>query len=87
MDDERIFGVELYRKSYVEAVNNSWLADYRIIALAINDPAAYIEANALARNTRSTGKKPLTSTDYLRGLAFALAMGGATQDRENGEFT
>ena len=85
MDDETVFGVVLYRKSYVEAVNNGWLADYRIIALAINDPEAYAEANALASNTRSSGRSPLTSTNYLRGLAFALAMGGATQDRDNSE--
>ena len=26
MDDETVFGVELYRKSYVEAVNNGWLS-------------------------------------------------------------
>ena len=85
MDDETVFGVELYRKSYVEAVRNGWLADYRIIALAINDPAAYAEANELAQNTKSKGKNALTSTNYLRGLAFALAMGGATQDRGHGE--
>lgn len=85
MDDETVFGVELYRKSYVEAVRNGWLADYRIIALAINDPAAYAEANALAQNTKSKGKNALTSANYLRGLAFALAMGGATQDKGNGE--
>ena len=58
MDDETVFGVELYRKSYVEAVRNDWLADYRIIALAINDPAAYAEANALAQKTKSKGKMP-----------------------------
>ena len=85
MDDETVFGVELYRKSYVESVRNGWLSDYRIIALAINDPAAYMEANQLAQNTKSKGKSPLTSTNYLRGLAFALAMGGATQDKSNGE--
>lgn len=85
MDDETVFGVELYRKSYVEAVRNGWLADYRIIALAINDPAAYAEANELAQKTKSKGKNALTSTNYLRGLAFALAMGGATQDRGDGE--
>ncbi len=85
MDDETVFGVELYRKSYVESVRNGWLSDYRIIALAINDPAAYEEANTLAKNTKSTGRSPLTSENYLRGLAFALAMGGATQDKENGE--
>ena len=79
MDDEEVFGVELYRKSYVEAVNNRWLSDYRIIALAINDPDAYEEANNLARNTQSKGRRKLSSADYMRGLAFALAMGGATQ--------
>ena len=84
MDDETVFGVELYRKSYVEAVNNGWLSDYRIIALGVNDPEAFRQANLLAANTQSKGKRALTSTDYLRGLAFALAMGGATQDRENG---
>ncbi len=84
MDDETVFGVELYRKSYVEAVTNGWLADYRIIALGINDPEAYNQANHLAANTKSKGRRALTATDYLRGLAFALAMGGATQDREAG---
>ena len=84
MDDETIFGVELYRKSYVEAVRNGWLSDYRIIALAVNDPAAYEQANLLAHNTKSKGRSALTSTNYLRGLAFALVMGGATQDSKNG---
>ena len=80
MDDETVFGVELYRKSYMEAVRNGWLADYRIIALGVNDPEAYRQANLLASNTKSKGRRALTTTDYLRGLAFTLAMGGATQD-------
>ena len=79
MDDETTFGVELYRKSYVEAVRNRWLSDYRIIALGINDPDAFEAANLLAKNTKSKGRRKLTTTDYLRGLAFALTMGGATQ--------
>ena len=83
MDDETIFGVELYRKSYLQAVHNKWLSDYRIIALAINDPEAYEEANRLAKETRSTGRNPLTTASYLNGLAFALAMGGATQARQD----
>ena len=93
MDDETIFGVELYRKSYIEAVQNGWLSDYRIIAIAVNDPEAYATANKLAnkldedekasrkgRNNaiRKVGRR-LTAANYLRGLAFALAMGGATQ--------
>ncbi len=79
MDDETTFGVELYRKSYQEAVQSRWLSDYRIIALGINDPDAYKTANDLAKATKSTGRGQLTTTDYLRGLAFALTMGGATQ--------
>ena len=84
MDDETVFGVDLYRKSYLEAVRNRWLSDYRIIALGVNDPDAYQAANLLAANTKSKGRRALTVTDYLRGLAFTLAMGGATQNRENG---
>ena len=79
MDDETVFGVELYRKSYMEAVNNRWLSDYRIIALGINDPDAYEAANKLASDTRSK-RQNLAAVNYLRGLVFALAMGGATQD-------
>ena len=79
MDDERTFGVDLYRKSYVDAVDNGWLADYRIIAIGINDRKAYEQANQLARKTDMSSRRPLTSKDYMQGLAFAMAMGGATQ--------
>ena len=82
MDDESTFGVELYRKSYLEAVRNRWLSDYRIIAMAINDREAFEAANLLAKNTQSKGRRKLTTTDYLRGLAFALTMGGGTQGEE-----
>ena len=84
MDDEGTFGVELYRKSYVEAVKNQWLADYRIIAVGVNGPDDYRIANALAGQTQSKGRNPLTSAHFLRGLAFSLAMGGATQQRGDG---
>ena len=82
MDDETTFGVELYRKSYMEAVDNKWLSDYRIIAMGINDPEAFETANILATNTKSKGRGKLTTTDYLRGLAFALTISGATQGGE-----
>ena len=85
MDDETVFGVELYRKSYPEAVRNGWLADYRIIALAVNDPEAYKQANLLASGTELTGHKAITSAQYLRGMAFALAMGGGTQGGKSGD--
>ena len=82
MDDETTFGVELYRKSYQEAVRNRWLSNYRIIAIGINDPDAYETANQLAKATKSKGRRQLTTTDYISGLAFALTMGGATQGGE-----
>ena len=85
MDDETVFGVELYRQSYVEAVRNGWLSDYRIIALGVNDLEAYDEANRLARGTESKGRSKLTTVDYLRGLAFVLAIGGATQGDNRGD--
>ena len=84
MDDETTFGVELYRKSYGEAVTNGWLADYRIIALGVNDPDAYHAANNLAANTQSKGRQSLTTAHFLKGMALALALGGATQTRDNG---
>ena len=82
MDDIETFGVELYRKSYVEAVQNEWLSDYRIIAVGINDTDAYQTADNLARDTESKGRQRLSSTHYLRGLAFALSMAGGTVNRE-----
>ena len=83
MDDETVFGVELYRKTYVEAVKNDWLADYRIIAVGVNGPDAHRIANQLAGQTASKGRNALTTTHFLRGMAFTLAMGGATHSREN----
>ena len=84
MDDEKIFGVELYRKSYVEAVDNKWLADYRIIAVGVNGADVYDVAYRLAQDTESKGRNRLTTPHFLRGLAFALAMGGATQSEHTG---
>ena len=85
MDDETVFGVELYRKSYMEAVSNGWLADYRIIALGVNDPDAFAAANALASTTAQTGlKKTLTTTHFLKGMTLALVLGGAITKPSDG---
>lgn len=74
MDDEGDFGPELYRRSYRDAVESGWLSDYRIIALGVNDPEAYRTANELAAQ-----KNSLSTVQFLRGLALALVMGGATR--------
>lgn len=73
MDDQAVFGAELYRKSYVDAVTNKWLSDYRIIALGVNDKDAYEVANNMAAKS----DQKLSVTNSLRGLALALVMGGA----------
>ncbi len=98
MDDQATFGVELYRRSYADAVNNGWLSDYRIIAMGISGETATGIANNLVREADEhaaleaaelearPGKKHKTrpkrgttlptTGDYLKGMAFALAMGG-----------
>ncbi len=85
MDDETIFGVELYRKSYRTAVANGWLADYRIIALGVNDADAYHAANLLAETTEQKGRNALTTTHFLKGLTLALVLGGATNTSAKSE--
>ena len=85
MDDQSVFGPDLFRRSYRDAVNNEWLSDYRIIAVGISGAESHEVANALASTTQSKGRNPLTSTHFLRGLAFTLAMGGATKGREDEE--
>ncbi len=96
MDDQAVFGVELYRRSYADAVRNGWLSDYRIIAMGVGDQTAIDLANLLVReadekaaqdaDTAEQGKERRsrskrgerlpTTGDYLKGMAFALAMGG-----------
>ena len=85
MDDQSVFGPDLFRRSYRDAVENKWLSDYRIIAVGISGAESHEVANALASTTESKGRNPLTSTHFLRGLAFTLAMGGAAKGREDEE--
>ena len=85
MDDQSVFGPDLFRRSYRDAVENKWLSDYRIIAVGISGAESHEIANALASTTESKGRNPLTSTHFLRGLALTLAMGGATKGREDEE--
>ena len=105
MDDQATFGVELYRRSYADAVRNGWLSDYRIIAMSVGDQgaidlanllvreadekaaieAAAVDAAGRGRTVRSRSKRGdrlPTTGDYLKGLAFALAMGGGALARD-----
>ena len=110
MDDQATFGVVLYRRSYIDAVRNGWLSDYRIIAMAVGGREATDIANDLVREadeeaardaeeaarsaaerrgqkvkapSRRAGRLPNTG-DYLKGMAFALVMGGAARSASGG---
>lgn len=72
MDDPGIFGFNLYRKSYINAVTSGWLSDYKIIAIGVNDKRTYELANRMA----SESKNALPTPDCLRALVLALVMGG-----------
>ena len=87
MDDETTFGVLLARRSYIDAVKNGWLCDYRIIAIGVNDDAAFEQANKLASMARSESVASLKTAHYLRGLSFALAMAGATASESKGNIS
>ena len=95
MNDQSTFGVTLYRRSYIEAVENGWLSDYRIVAMAVTGEEATAIANELVREAdeaaardaeeavrrgrarrRRAARLPSTG-DYLKGMGFALAIGGA----------
>ena len=78
MDDEATFGVELYRRTYTEAVRNGWLADYRIIALGVNDRDLFALANQLACS-QPKSKNALSAAEFTKGLVLALVLGGATR--------
>ena len=100
MDDQATFGVELYRRSYADAVRNGWLSDYRIIAMAVTGDEATKIANTLVAEADKQAEMDATSAatavgkrkaarhraselpttgDYLKGMGFALAMGGAAR--------
>ena len=77
MADENVFGPELYRRSYADAVANGWLTDYRIIAIGVNDEDAYRTANELAAGSIQN----LSTAHFLRGLVLAMVMGGALRSK------
>lgn len=73
MDDQDLFGPELYRRSYRDAVENGWLSDYRILAIGVNDDEALATANRCAEESNS---QALTTSRLLRGMALTLVMAG-----------
>ena len=78
MDDQDLFGPELYRRSYLEAVNNGWLSDYRILAIGVNDDEAVKTANKCAEESNT---QALSTSRLLRGMAMTLVMAGHLREK------
>ena len=77
MDDEGIFGCELYRLSYAEAVTKKFLSDYRIIAVVPPESGRDL-ARKMALRTKSrvegeTRPKPPKPRKGARGNGKASA--------------
>ena len=86
MDDERTFGVECFRLSYGDAVEQGFLSDYRIIALGLPE-GARDQADEMARRAnekrREAGQQETaTASLALRKLAYGLAIAGGVPAEE-----
>ena len=78
MDDQDLFGPELFRRSYLDAVENGWLSDYRILAIGVNDDEALATANRCAEDSNT---KTMSTSRLLRGMALALVMAGHLREK------
>ncbi len=81
MDDESRYGPEFYRMSFSDAIDGEWLADYRVVVIAVNE-AAYAEAfnrdNALTvavpqKRKSKSGKQKFKDVTIKMDTALRLA--------------
>ena len=86
MRKEAIFGEEvLPRLSYREAVENGFLSDYKIVAVAL-PASAYETADKMAMERTIAGREGRSATTSLalRKLAYGLALAGGIPKSEGG---
>ena len=82
MDDQRTFGVELYRLTYREAVERDLLSDYRIVAWGIDQTAGEDFRNLVESSTTKEGETvQWDAATSLRALTLALFLGGASREK------
>ena len=88
MNDHKIFGPTGYRRSYVHAVENDLLTDYRIVAFAV-DEQMWIAAERICINVdekRAAQKKKqvqLTVSEAVGWLVYGIVLyGGAAEATE-----
>ena len=90
MNDHKIFGPTGYRRSYVHAVENDLLTDYRIIAFAV-DEKMWIAAERICMNVdekRASQKKKqvqLTVTEAVGWLVYGIVLYGGAPEATDGK--
>ena len=90
MNDHKIFGPTGYRRSYVHAVENDLLTDYKIIAFAV-DEKMWIAAERICMNVderlASQKKKQvqLTVTEAVGWLVYGIVLYGGAPEATDGK--
>ena len=90
MNDPKIFGPTGYRRSYVYAVENDLLTDYRIVAFAV-DEQMWIAAERICINVdekRAAHKKKqvqLTVSEAVGWLVYGIVLYGGAADATDGK--
>ncbi len=90
MNDHKIFGPTGYRRSYVHAVENDLLTDYRIIAFAV-DEKMWIAAERICMNVdekRTSQKKrqvQLTVSEAVGWLVYGIVLYGGAPEATDGK--
>ncbi|EMO46600.1 DEAD/DEAH box helicase [Leptospira santarosai] len=70
MNDSNIFGREIYRMSFKEAINKKLLVDYKIIAIGINDS----QLRSFIEEKRAVNLDEITIVDWANNFAIENAM-------------
>lgn len=89
MNDHKIFGPTGYRRSYVYAVENDLLTDYRIIAFAV-DEQMWVAAERICINVdekRASQKKKqvqLTVSEAVGWLVYGIVLYGGAAEATDG---
>lgn len=90
MNDHKVFGPTGYRRSYVHAVENDLLTDYRIVAFAV-DEQMWIAAERICMNVdekRASQKKKqvqLSVSEAVGWLVYGIVLYGGAREATDGK--
>ena len=84
MDDERIYGPELHRLGFSEAVRTNLLADYKVMVLAVDEKfvSTTFQRQIADANNEITLEDAVKITGCWNGLSKRMAKGSGDADRE-----